>query len=127
MLNILIIDDEPDFLELAEDLLSEHIGLKLFTAINSEAAKKIYDEQTLDLIICDQNLRGEKGTDILRILKEKQPKAFRVLISGDDLKDTPEVIELDLYKVLLKPFNVSQLEELVVNDFLTQDDIDKMI
>jgi DNA-binding NtrC family response regulator len=64
---ILIVDDEPDVLEVASDLLKM---CKVETASNFENAKKLLETQTFDLAVLD--IMGVDGYGLLKIANRKR-------------------------------------------------------
>ena len=63
---ILVVDDEPDILESVEEVLSM---CAVETASEYEAASKLLNEETYDLVVLD--IMGVKGYDLLDIANEK--------------------------------------------------------
>jgi DNA-binding NtrC family response regulator len=64
---ILVVDDEPDVLEIMEDLLRM---CRVATASNFEDAKKLLETQTFDLAVLD--IMGVDGYGLLEIAKRKK-------------------------------------------------------
>jgi response regulator RpfG family c-di-GMP phosphodiesterase len=49
---------------------------------HAEAAVQEAHEQQYDVVICDYAMPGQDGIEVLRALRELQPDAVRILISG---------------------------------------------
>ena len=64
---VLVVDDEPDVLEVASDLLKM---CRLSTASNFEEAKKLLETQTFDLAVLD--IMGVDGYELLKIANRKR-------------------------------------------------------
>jgi len=64
---ILVVDDEPDVLEVMVDMLKM---CQVSTASNFEAAKKLLETQTFDLAVLD--IMGVDGYGLLRIANRKK-------------------------------------------------------
>ncbi|MFS8064891.1 MAG: response regulator [Byssovorax sp.] len=82
---ILIIDDEPSFLELYEEKLG-HEGYVVDTAKTAHAALEKLDQPGWDVVLLDQKLQGAKGPDSgLTLIPEivmRAPRARIVLVTG---------------------------------------------
>ncbi|RJR19592.1 MAG: response regulator [Desulfobacteraceae bacterium] len=65
-LRILVVDDEPDILEIVGELLSK---CRIFKASTFAEAKKILESQELDLAVLD--IMGVNGYGLLEIAREK--------------------------------------------------------
>ena len=63
-------------------------------------------ENSFDLIVLDQNMPGYKGTELLPMIIQKNPKAKVVIASGDRL---PAVEQEALLGTIEKPFVLSSL------------------
>jgi len=81
---ILIVDDEPDVLEVLEDLLSM---CRITKAANFEAARDLLENQYFDLAILD--IMGVNGYELLDICSQK--KVIAVMLTAYAM--TPEDIK----------------------------------
>jgi len=85
---ILIVDDEPDILEVLEELLDM---CELYRAENFEDAKGIFESQALDAAVLD--IMGVNGYGLLRIAKKKNIPALMLTahaFTPDNLKKSIE-------------------------------------
>ena len=105
----IIIDDEPEIIELIQTYLEE---LKLFKIIVSASDGVIglskINKQKFDLIILDVNLPKKSGTDIIKQLKEVDPNSTKkvLLISGElDKKVLERAMAGGVKNFLVKPFD----------------------
>jgi DNA-binding response OmpR family regulator len=64
---VLVVDDEPDVLEVIADLLKQ---CRVTTASNFEDAKHLLETQTFDLAVLD--IMGVDGYGLLRIANRKR-------------------------------------------------------
>jgi DNA-binding response OmpR family regulator len=80
---ILFVDDENDWRFMATIYLKES-GFEVLTAINGEEAATQAQVARPDLILLDLHLQGESGLDVMRLLKQKAPKAPILLYTGRD-------------------------------------------
>lgn len=79
--SILFVDDEKEILDILVDLFSNE-GYDLHTATRAEDALRIIDEKRVDFVLTDLKLPDRLGSDLLKTIRQKIPRAVRVLTSG---------------------------------------------
>lgn len=114
-LSILVVDDEPDMLEIiSEVLLDQH---KVTTAANgAEAWKKISrSPREFDLVITDVNMPILDGVALLKRIKHDLPNIGVIMVSGvADAETAAQSIRKGAYNYLSKPFQrLEAIEEMV--------------
>jgi len=113
---VLVLDDEPEILELMEELLKSIPGVK--TVISSSKYSDAYSKlknQKFDIIFTDYKLGGtETGLDFIKEIRQTDKENYRktnvFLISGQLNKII--IDQAKQYKVkdiLVKPFSVGKL------------------
>ncbi|TQJ94691.1 HD domain-containing phosphohydrolase [Achromobacter sp. SLBN-14] len=107
---ILLVDDEPNILSsLLRELRGAHSSILTATdgveAINKMVRNKI------DLIICDANMPGMSGADLLSTVQQRWPDTVRILLTGyPEHNNTIRAInEGRIYRYLTKPWDADQL------------------
>ena len=75
MKKIMIVDDDPIYLDIVLRVLYE-ADFRVYVATNSLDAKKINMQINLDLIVVDFNLGNENATDVVNALGRKQNYVF---------------------------------------------------
>jgi signal transduction histidine kinase len=78
---ILIVDDEPDVLKLLEQVLGGE-GYRVMLALDGESAVRMFAEDPPDLVITDMRMPGMDGVEILRRIKQMDPDAEVVILTG---------------------------------------------
>jgi two-component system OmpR family response regulator len=112
MERVLLIDDEPDALEVLEWVLKDH-GCEVQAV--SEVPKALEVGRTFKptVLVTDYSLHDDlSGLDIVRLLREKDPELRAVLMTGmvvDDLR--PELDALGNVDVVSKPFDYRKIVE----------------
>lgn len=100
---ILIVDDEAIVLAAISHLL-KHEGYEVLTAQNGEEALKILKEKKIDLILCDNQMPGIEGIEVLRQAFDLNPLSVRLLFSAHTDEET-----------VIKAINIGH-----VNHFITK-------
>jgi DNA-binding NtrC family response regulator len=84
---ILLVDDEPNMrAALRRSLHGE--GYHLLTAGSAEEAARVVESAAVDLVVCDQMMPGQTGTEFLAWLAERQPAIIRILLTGCPTAET---------------------------------------
>jgi CheY-like chemotaxis protein len=78
---VLIVDDEPDAIDIVETYLSEIRGIITLSASDGDSGLEKAKETKPDLIILDVQMPGKSGFDVFRELKK-----------DESFKDTPVIM-----------------------------------
>jgi len=110
---ILIVDDEHAVLVALEAALSK-VGHSVVAASSGEEALDLLDD-SIEVIITDQNMPGLLGIDFLKIARVRKPRAVRIMLTGDADPETPvrSINEGEVYRFLRKPWNNADLRTVV--------------
>lgn len=96
---ILCIDDEPNAL-LLRKLVLQKAGYDVVTASSAWQALEVLTAQTVDLVLSDQLMPGQTGTELARQIKIRWPKLPVILLSGiNEIPPDAEIADLFLSKV----------------------------
>jgi PAS domain S-box-containing protein len=105
---ILAIDDSPEILRVVERTLRERFECALASDV-PEARERLAAEG-FDLILCDIQMPGESGLELVEELAADRTDAAIVLITGmDDPTVVSRALELGVHGYLVKPFWPGQL------------------
>ncbi|MGK7346470.1 MAG: response regulator [Candidatus Nitrospinota bacterium M3_3B_026] len=109
MYRIMVVDDEKEFLGLAQKLLSKDYAVEVFDS--PLKALERADQQTFDAVISDYRMPEMDGVKFLKVFKERQPNAARIILSAYQDKDEliGAINEAQIYRFLSKPCNVMEL------------------
>jgi PAS domain S-box-containing protein len=101
-LRVLIVDDEPSIrLTLAEFLRRE--GFDTLAAVDATQAADLFGEG-VDVAVVDINLPGRSGIELLRELRERDPRVPVIVITGEpNVSHLPEIVRAGAYDFLAKP------------------------
>lgn len=113
--NILIVDDEGDFLEtLMNRLRKRNIGT--IGCASGEEAVRLAKEHKFDVVILDIKMPGGMdGIETLREIKRIRPETEVILLTGHaSLETSVEGMKQGAYDYLLKPIRLEDLLEKLV-------------
>ncbi|SMF53164.1 response regulator [Pseudobacteriovorax antillogorgiicola] len=83
-MKILYLDDDPDQLEFAVEMLAEHA--RVTTARNPKEALEQLREETFDLLVTDIIMPGSCGIDFAKKVQVDYPELPMVAVSGAGLQ-----------------------------------------
>jgi len=110
--NILIVEDEEGPREALKLILSPYFNL--FTVDRAEVAHQILKTHPIDLVTLDLKLPDQPGTDLLSQIRKDGKDVDVVIITGyGTLQSAIEAIRHGVAAYILKPFNVSDLLEVI--------------
>ncbi len=107
-LNILIIDDEPDILELmAEEFLYKgHIVTK---ASSGSEAVDILKTKTFDVVVSDFKMPNGNGMHVLSFVNTMSPRPVFYFVSGQADLSISECLNAGAKEFFSKPFDLDDL------------------
>lgn len=112
-MNILVVDDEPENLELIRHLL-ENERITFHCVASGEQAIGKIEQGTFLLMITDLNMPGQNGLDLAKTAREIAPDMPIIMITGSILPELYTLAaEAGIAKVLAKPFHPNQMLETV--------------
>lgn len=96
---ILCVDDEPNSLILRK-LVLQRAGYEVFTASSGHEAIDLLASQKVDLVLSDQLMPCQTGTDLARMIKSRWPSLPVILLSGvNEIPTDAEIADLFVSKV----------------------------
>ncbi len=106
MKRILLIDDEPSILKALRRTINI-LGCELDTFEHPDAALEALHTQDYGLIISDYRMPDMDGVSFLKIAKQRQPDAVRIILSGfTDVSGLMAAInEAEIYRFIPKPWD----------------------
>ncbi len=114
---VLVVDDDPIFLEMMASLLSKYRGATVLRASNGKAAIGHLDVAAdfISLIVCDLNMPECDGIEVILELARRRIQTPVVLITGavPSVIKSAEVLArvhgLNVLNLLVKPVHFRQL------------------
>jgi two-component system response regulator VicR len=107
---VLVVDDEPDTLELVK-LVLESAGFKTMLATSGREALKLAQTSKPDLVLLDIMMPDMDGWEVFRKLKEKDP-AIPIAILTAKAQNIDRLLGLHVLKAddyITKPFGKNEL------------------
>lgn len=113
---ILVADDDEFMLDLLNELFSSY-NYQIFTAKSGEEVLEIIKkDNSIALLIIDQNMPGLKGLDIIKILRDNGNTSQIILCSGIKPDYSEEILrKLNIADVIIKPYDFDNLLNKVKN------------
>lgn len=107
---VLVVDDDPAILELFEIIVSRK-GYHISTASDGLEALELLKKGKYNLIFLDVILPGKSGPELFRSIRELDPKAMVVLVTGyPHHQQVMEAMEFGPVMLMRKPLGVKDIE-----------------
>ncbi|MBD3420326.1 MAG: response regulator [Chitinivibrionales bacterium] len=114
---ILLVDDEPDLLDILGDFLQD-LDYTVTCASNGGEALAALEQSAFDLLLSDINMPGMKGFELLEKATSLYPRLKTALITAYDVRDYMRLArEYNIGNIIAKttPFNFDEIELLLKN------------
>lgn len=108
MAKILIVDDEPNIVNVLSDNL-EHEGYETVPAYDGESALVLAEREQPDLILLDCMLPGLDGFDVLRRIRRSSMVPVIMLTARTEEFDKVLGLELGADDYITKPFSIREV------------------
>jgi DNA-binding NtrC family response regulator len=107
---ILVIDDDPMERKLLSALLGRSAGYSVALAEDGPEGLEAAGRVSPDAVVLDVQMPGLDGMEVLKKLKQDQPRLPVVMLTGvADVAKAVEAVKLGAYQYLTKPFDGDQL------------------
>ncbi|HSZ56165.1 MAG TPA: response regulator [Tepidisphaeraceae bacterium] len=107
---VLIVDDEPDVIELMRDLVVKQIDCRVSAASSLKEARKLLADGGADLLVIDLNLPDGDGISLLPALHDARPTASAIVITGrPSLDGAISAIRSGAIDFVPKPFSAQHI------------------
>jgi DNA-binding NtrC family response regulator len=114
---VLVLDDEPLITNTLEALLAEEGSWNVAAFNDPHEAQAALGEQAYRVVISDFLMPQMDGLSFLKLVREAQPSASRILLTGyaDKQNAIRSINEVGLYHYVEKPWDNEQLLLIVRN------------
>ena len=108
-INVLVVDDEPYFLELFRNRFSRR-GVNVLEAGNGNDALDILDHESVDVVVLDVLMPGMDGIETLKEIKKHHPFMEVIMLTGHGSVDMGlKGMRHGAYDYVMKPFKIDDL------------------
>ncbi len=112
-IDLLLVDDEPDFLEPACRFFQRQ-GYRVSAAANAEQAISVQASQHFHVAVIDQNMPGMNGLELLKRLHESDEEIRIIMLTGGgSIASAVEAMKRGAVDYLSKPFGLDDLDTLI--------------
>lgn len=108
MLSVLIIEDEPAFVDALEISLRRE-GLDVSSAPDGRQGLAMFRETRPDVVLLDLMLPGLNGIDVLKRIRAESTAPVIVISAKDAESDVVSALELGADDYLTKPYSIREL------------------
>jgi type II secretory ATPase GspE/PulE/Tfp pilus assembly ATPase PilB-like protein/CheY-like chemotaxis protein len=108
---LLVIDDDKSVLRSLKRVFADE-NYSILTSEDGSSALSLLATQKVNLVICDYQMPGMNGIDVLRTIRERYPKIIRIMLTGHSETSVimAAVNEGAVYKFINKPWNDDDLK-----------------
>ena len=123
----MLVDDEENIIKSLKRVLRPYKEWDVESYLNADDALKRARSCIFDVIISDYKMPGTDGIEFLTQMKELQPEAMRILLTGtNETKTVLDAInQASAFKYITKPWNDDELIETVSDAINIKKDIVK--
>jgi two-component system OmpR family response regulator len=112
-IRVLLVDDEEELVTTIQERL-EMRGVAAEAVTSGHAALERIQQSVFDVVVVDLKMPGLAGTDVVEVIRKRQPKLQVLLITGHGSRhDELEELATRGYRILLKPFQFDRLVEMI--------------
>ena len=110
---VLIVDDEPDLVELVALTLGR-MGLSSISAGTLRDAQRLVLAETFDLVLCDMRLPDGDGLELLEWLQARRPGLpCAVITAHGNVETAVRALKLGAFDFLTKPLDLGALRRII--------------
>lgn len=112
---ILIVDDDPGILKSLNAYFKRR-GFPTFLAVSGEEALQTFESEKPPIVLADVGLPTISGLDVLREIRQRDPDAAMILMTGNPERDMAiSGMRAGAMDFLCKPFSLDELRSAVDN------------
>ena len=115
--NILVVDDEPDLLDILKDELEYHGAVVTLASSGNQAFEHI-KKTHFDMVISDVRMPDGDGVDLLLRVRALDPRLpIVIFVTGFSEIGETDLIAKGAFKLLRKPIDWEELTRILENEF----------
>ncbi|MGQ9920079.1 MAG: response regulator [Desulfobacca sp.] len=107
---IIIVDDEPDLLDLLKLILTEKTDHQVLTTTDPHEALTWCRDHSADVLISDLRMPQLEGIELLKLLKEQDATIpFIIMTAYGTIESAVEAMRQGAFDYITKPFRKEQI------------------
>jgi DNA-binding NtrC family response regulator len=114
---VLVVDDEQMVVQAIESFLTLETSYQVLTFVSPAEALRALETHSVQVVMADFMMPGMDGISFLKKVRESQPEATRILLTGyaDKQNAIRAINEAGLYYYLEKPWDNEHLKLVIRN------------
>lgn len=113
MVRVLFVDDESRVLEQWQRIMAQRVDCAADFALGADAAQAYLETERYDVVVSDLRMPKMDGAALLQVVSERQPDAWRVILSNEaDIDATVRTVAV-AHRSLFKPCEAAALFDLL--------------
>ena len=121
MPSVLLVDDEPDIIEILEMVLREE-EMDVYTSRSGREALDVLRDRKVDVVVSDIRMPDLTGVELLRQAKQVSPETTFVMMTAFASTETAiEALQHGAFDYLTKPFKMEELKSIVLQALRRRD------
>ncbi|BCA53316.1 Response regulator with HD-GYP domain [Nitrospira sp. KM1] len=106
---VLVVDDEEPIRRLLGYMLQSH-GYEVVLALDAKEARQKMADMPFALVLCDVNMPGESGMDLVRNILTQFPHTAAIMVTGlDSAVLANAAIDMGAFGYVVKPFESNEV------------------
>ena len=123
--NLLLVDDDPVFLQTLERALQRR-GLAVSTAQNAKQASQALENESFSLVLLDLNLGTESGLQLLDQLLRNHPQQRVVMLTAyASIATAVDAVKRGADNYLCKPITARDIIKLLEKDLVKEEQLEE--
>ena len=116
LIDIAVLDDDPDFLSYMEDFLRDEGQYSVRTFTTPQALFPEAEVRRPDIVLLDMKMGEARGDTVLEQLQTRFPGICVIIVTGyPSLEDMRATFKLKVFDYLAKPFTLIQLRQVLAH------------
>jgi DNA-binding NtrC family response regulator len=116
MIDVAVLDDDPDFLNYIEDFLKDEGVYAVRTFREPAALFEDSGRQPPEILLLDMKMGEHRGDRVLEQMLQRHPGVCVIIVTGHpSLEDMRATFKLNVFDYLAKPFSLAQLRNVLAN------------
>ena len=113
---LLLVDDDPIVIDMMREMIDyTTFGMdQVLTAGSMKEDIGLLETYTVDVVLCDIEMPGGSGLDLIQWMNEHQPQIVKIIVSAhNEFEFAQRAVELHCYSYLLKPVTPERMSDLM--------------